>query len=80
MFLTCTGENLADINGLNVAYRAFLKSSSTEAADEPPPNKVLAQELSNSQLFFVAFAQNYVSPSIRSCPRAIIGSTAIPND
>lgn len=55
------GENLADIFGLRVAYRAFQSSASTADVDDPPPNKVLARELSNSQLFFVAFAQNYVS-------------------
>lgn len=69
------GENLADINGVNVAYRAFQaarggdvdgrdgdKKVAQLVADvsEPPPNKVLARELSNAQLFYVAFAQNYV--------------------
>lgn len=71
------GENLADINGLLVAYRAFRNYASREDSeasensrvrksteiarreDDPPPNKVLARELSNNQLFFVAFAQNY---------------------
>lgn len=72
------GENLADINGVNVAYRAFQRARGTESeksgkdggidivsrldadVNEPPPNKVLARELSNAQLFYVAFAQNYV--------------------
>jgi putative endopeptidase len=66
------GENLADINGVNVAYRAFQTvRGATDSAEiaapsgqpdvnEPPPNKVLARELSNAQLFYVAFAQNYV--------------------
>jgi putative endopeptidase len=77
------GENLADINGIKVAYLAFqraegrkpsneqlrgattansrfgLESSAPQMTPEPPPNKVLAHELSNNQLFFVSFAQSY---------------------
>lgn len=74
------GENLADINGLKVSYRAFREfeesknttsrgldvpthvrnnAAVVESMHDPPPNKVLARELSNKQLFFVAFAQNY---------------------
>jgi predicted metalloendopeptidase len=75
------GENLADINGVKIAYLAFrnavaANSSARFSEDahewsvrdnaavvaaqaEPPPNKVLAHELTNNQLFFVAFAQNY---------------------
>lgn len=69
------GENLADINGLHVAYRAFQKVSGSASAAgnssradaihvggepaEMPPNKLLARELTNTQLFFVSFAQNY---------------------
>jgi putative endopeptidase len=37
--------------------RALTRAS--QGPPDPPPNKVLAHELSNDQLFFVAFAQTY---------------------
>jgi predicted metalloendopeptidase len=68
------GENLADINGLNVAYRAFRKASgasnvskpAAKVDDDPPPNKILARELTNNKLFFVAYAQTYCMLAHRS--------------
>lgn len=53
------GENLADTNGVAVAYRAFKSTANNTEDGIPPPNKVLARELSNDQLFFVAYAQMY---------------------
>jgi predicted metalloendopeptidase len=72
------GENLADAAGLKFSYRAF--RTATDAARntskelvasnlkdaEPPPNKMLARELTNNQLFFVAYAQSYCMLAHRS--------------
>eukprot|EP00172_Hildenbrandia_rubra_P004280 Plantae.Rhodophyta-Hildenbrandia_rubra.ctg8326.p1 GENE.Plantae.Rhodophyta-Hildenbrandia_rubra.ctg8326~~Plantae.Rhodophyta-Hildenbrandia_rubra.ctg8326.p1 ORF type:complete len:786 (+),score=140.05 Plantae.Rhodophyta-Hildenbrandia_rubra.ctg8326:4508-6865(+) len=52
------GENLADLGGVKVAYRAFQNKMGANASVEPP-NRLLARELTNDQLFFVAYAQNY---------------------
>ncbi|CDF35793.1 unnamed protein product [Chondrus crispus] len=51
------GENLADKNGVNVAYRAFKSTGNNSQDGIPPPNPTLARELTNDQLFFVAYAQ-----------------------
>lgn len=51
------GENLADTNGVNVAYRAFKSRANNTEDGIPPPNTLLARELTNDQLFFVAYAQ-----------------------
>lgn len=53
------GENLADTNGVNVAYRAFKRSPNNTEDGIPPPNVLLARELTNDQLFFVAYAQTW---------------------
>ena len=54
------GENLADTGGVKVAYRAFkLHAGANASADARPPNSLIARELTNDQLFFVAYAQNY---------------------
>lgn len=53
------GENLADTNGVNVAYRAFKSYGNNTRDGIPPPNKLLARELTNDQLFFVSYAQTW---------------------
>lgn len=53
------GENIADTNGVNVAYRAFKNLPNNTKDAVPPPNALLARELTNDQLFFVAYAQNW---------------------
>lgn len=53
------GENLADTNGVKVAYSAFKRASNVTEEGAPPPNAMLARELTNDQLFFVAYAQTY---------------------
>lgn len=53
------GENLADANGVSVAYRAFKSTANNSEDGIPPPNPLLAQELTNDQLFFVAYAQTW---------------------
>lgn len=53
------GENLADTNGVNVAYRAFKNTGNNTQDGIPPPNPILARELTNDQLFFVAYAQTW---------------------
>jgi len=54
------GENLADTNGVKVAFEAF-KSAARNNSDPNAraPNPVLAEELTNHQLFFVAYAQTW---------------------
>ena len=51
------GENLADTNGVKVSYRAFKSRPNNTQDGIPPPNELLARELTNDQLFFVAYAQ-----------------------
>lgn len=51
-------ENIADVNGMNVAYKAF-KSLPNNTEDVDPPNGLLARELTNDQLFFVSYAQTW---------------------
>lgn len=53
------GENLADTNGVNVAYHAFKSVANNSQDGIPPPNPILARELTNDQLFFVAYAQTW---------------------
>lgn len=53
------GENLADTNGVNVAYHAFKSTGNNSQDGIPPPNPMLARELTNDQLFFVAYAQTW---------------------
>lgn len=53
------GENLADTNGVNVAFRAFKSRPNNTKDGIPPPNALLARELTNDQLFFVAYAQTW---------------------
>ncbi|PXF48151.1 Endothelin-converting enzyme 1 [Gracilariopsis chorda] len=53
------GENLADTNGVNVAFRAFKSRPNNTEDGIPPPNALLARELTNDQLFFVAYAQSW---------------------
>ncbi|CAN8075188.1 unnamed protein product [Agarophyton chilense] len=53
------GENLADTNGVNVAFRAFKRRANNSEDGIPPPNALLARELTNDQLFFVAYAQTW---------------------
>ncbi|KAI0562502.1 Metallopeptidase [Gracilaria domingensis] len=53
------GENLADTNGVNVAFRAFKSRANNSQDGIPPPNALLARELTNDQLFFVAYAQTW---------------------
>lgn len=54
-------ENIADVNGLNVAYQAFKSLPNNSVSGIAPPNPVLAKELSNDQLFFVSYAQTWCS-------------------
>lgn len=51
------GENLADTNGVSVAYHAFKSIGNNSLDGIPPPNSLLARELTNDQLFFVSYAQ-----------------------
>lgn len=53
------GENLADTNGVGVAYSAFKSIGNNSLDGIPPPNPLLARELTNDQLFFVAYAQTW---------------------
>lgn len=53
------GENIADTNGVNVAYRAFKRRANNTEDGIPPPNSLLARELTNDQLFFVSYAQTW---------------------
>lgn len=53
------GENLADTNGVSVAYGAFKSTANNSLDGIPPPNPLLARELTNDQLFFVAYAQTW---------------------
>lgn len=53
------GENLADTNGVRVAYHAFKSKANNTQNGIPPPNPLLARELTNDQLFFVAYAQTW---------------------
>lgn len=53
------GENLADNNGVKVAFHAFKASGNASSADAAPPNAILAKEMTNHQLFFVAYAQTW---------------------
>jgi len=48
-----TGENIADLGGVKLAWSAF----KTRSGDEPP----FVQGLSDDQLFFVAYGQNWCS-------------------
>lgn len=54
-------ENIADTNGLNVAYHAFKSLPNNSKDGIEPPNALLARELTNDQLFFVSFAQTWCS-------------------
>lgn len=55
------GENLADANGVDVAYEAFKQKAENKKDGIAPPNAFLARELTNDQLFFVAYAQLWCS-------------------
>lgn len=52
-------ENIADVNGVNVAYRAFKGVANNSADGLAPPNALLGRELTNDQLFFVSYAQTW---------------------
>lgn len=52
-------ENIADTNGVNVAYHAFKGLSNNSQDGIDPPNGLLARELTNDQLFFVSYAQTW---------------------
>lgn len=54
-------ENIADTNGINVAYHAFKSLGNNSEDGLAPPNALLAKELTNDQLFFVSFAQTWCS-------------------
>lgn len=54
-------ENIADTNGINVAYQAFKSLVNNSKDGIAPPNGLLARELTNDQLFFVAFGQTWCS-------------------
>lgn len=51
------GENIADIGGLRVAYRAWQTASQREGEGRPAP----VPGLTDDQLFFVSFAQGWCS-------------------
>lgn len=54
------GENLADTNGVKVAFHAFKNSRRNNSnISARAPNLILAEELTNHQLFFVAYAQTW---------------------
>jgi len=54
------GENLADTNGVKVAFEAFKNTGENNFdPNARAPIPVLAEELSNHQLFFVAYAQTW---------------------
>jgi endothelin-converting enzyme/putative endopeptidase len=52
-----SGENIADLGGLKMAYRAYRKY----IAQKPESVTVKLEGLSDEQLFFVAFAQSWCS-------------------
>lgn len=54
-------ENIADTNGINVAYRAFKSLANNSEDGIAPPNGLLARELTNDQLFFVSYGQTWCS-------------------
>lgn len=53
------GENLADTNGVKVAYQAFKSFMNNSDVTARSSNPVLASELTNHQLFFVSYAQTW---------------------
>lgn len=62
------GENLADTNGVKVAFHAFKSSANNSDPNARAPNPVLSKELTNHQLFFVAYAQTWCT---NNRPRAL---------
>lgn len=53
------GENLADTGGVKIAFQAFKNTGNNSDPSARAPNPILADELTNHQLFFVSYAQTW---------------------
>jgi len=63
------GENIADIGGLRLAYRAWKTRYATEGRTAPS-----VEGLTDDQLFFVAFAQGWCTQSTDEYVKAQLAS------
>lgn len=53
------GENIADISGLSIAYRAFKMAENKANPSAPIALKVRVKTLNNDQLFFISWSQSW---------------------
>lgn len=53
------GENIADISGLSIAYRAFKMAEKSTNQSAPIAFNIHSKKLNNDQLFFISWSQSW---------------------